>query len=74
MPQQTNNSNNLPQSQSNLNPKDFEIQPESVELRTRRKSAGRPAVKADTARPVENGTGTPKVVVPGLGGVTLVIH
>lgn len=75
MPRQTNNNNNPP-----LNPEDFEIREEgtdddtTVELQTRRKSAGRPAVKANTARPTENGSGAPKVLIPGLGGVTLVIH
>lgn len=77
MPRQTNNNNNNPP----LNPEDFEIREEgtddddtTVELQTRRKSAGRPAVKANTARPTENGSGAPKVLIPGLGGVTLVIH
>ena len=59
----------------NLNPDDFEIvEPQSTELTLKKKPAGRPAVRANTARPVENGSDTPRVVTPGLGGVTLVTH
>ena len=59
----------------NLNPDDYEIiETPSQELTLKKKPAGRPAVQANTARPVENGSSTSRVVVPGLGGVTLVIH
>ena len=59
---------NSPVVATRLNPEDYEI-PESTELTTRRKSAGKPNVKTDTARPSQS-----RVVVPGLGKVTLVIH
>ena len=52
-----------------LNPEDYEILDDTTELTTRRKSAGRPKVKTDIARVSQN-----KIVVPGLGQVTLVIH
>ena len=53
-----------------LNPEDFEIASEEVtSLSPRKKSAGKPTVKTDTARPQKK-----PVVVPGLGNVTLVIH
>jgi hypothetical protein len=44
-----------------------------TELSPRRKPAGKPEVRANTARPKSIGSGT-RVVVPGLGKVTLVIH
>jgi hypothetical protein len=53
-----------------LNPEDFELPPEeTTSLSPRKKSAGKPIVKTDTARPQKK-----PVVVPGLGNVTLVIH
>lgn len=44
-----------------------------TELSTRRKSAGRPAVSSDSVSANSIGSGN-RVVVPGLGKVTLVIH
>jgi len=53
-----------------LNPEDFEItSDEATSLSPRRKPAGKPVVKTDTARPKKN-----PVVIPGLGNVRLVIH
>jgi len=60
---------------SNLNPSDFEIVESTPKgLTPKKKPAGKPAVRANTARPTENGSSTPRVITPGLGGVTLVIH
>lgn len=60
---------------SNLNPADFEIdEPTPASLTLKKKPAGKPAVRANTARPTETGSDKPRVVTPGLGGVTLVIH
>lgn len=53
-----------------LNPEDFELpSEEAISLSTRRKPAGKPAVKTDTARPQKK-----PVIIPGLGDVRLVIH
>ena len=53
-----------------LNPEDFEIvSDEATSLSPRRKPAGKPVVKTDTAKP--NGKA---VRFPGLGKVTLVLH
>lgn len=53
-----------------LNPEDFEIPAATTtELSPRKKSAGRPKVKKDTARPTRK-----RIVTPGLGKVTLVVH
>jgi hypothetical protein len=53
-----------------LNPEDFELpSDEATSLSPRKKPAGKPIVKTDTARPQKK-----PVVVPGLGNVTLVIH
>jgi hypothetical protein len=59
----------------NLNPDDFEIieeVPTSLDLK--KKPAGKPSVRANTARPTETGSSKARIVTPGLGGVTLVIH
>jgi hypothetical protein len=53
-----------------LNPEDFELpSAEPTSLSPRRKPAGKPKVKTDTARPKKK-----RVVSPGLGKVTLVTH
>ena len=59
----------------NLNPEDYEIreEPEVKSLSPKRKPAGKPKIKSETARPKSSGSGD-RVVVPGLGKVTLVIH
>lgn len=65
----------LDSSQDNLNPSDYEvIEPQVKGLTLKKKPVGKPAVRANTARPTENGSNTPRVITPGLGGVTLVIH
>lgn len=53
-----------------LNPEDFELpRAEPTALSPRKKAAGKPKVKTDTARPKKN-----RVLTPGLGKVTLVTH
>lgn len=53
-----------------LNPEDFEIpSEETTSLSPRRRPAGKPVVKTDTARPQKK-----PVIIPGLGDVRLVIH
>jgi hypothetical protein len=53
-----------------LNPEDFELpSEETTSLSPRKKSAGKPTVKTDTASPKKS-----PVVIPGLGNVRLVIH
>lgn len=65
----------LDSSLDNLNPDDFEVIEEvPTSLNLKRKSAGKPSVRANTARPTETGSGTTRVITPGLGGVTLVTH
>ena len=69
-------SNRIPDSLlDNLNPEDYEL-PEEEQVKSlspKRKPAGKPKIKSDTARPKSSGSGD-RVVVPGLGQVTLVIH
>lgn len=73
MPSETSSaqaSKHLQSDPPHLNPEDFEIESdEATELTTRRKPAGKPKVKTDAVTPSK-----PRVVVPGLGNVTLVIH
>lgn len=53
-----------------LNPEDFELPAATpTELSLRKKPAGKPKVKTDTARPAKK-----RVMTPGLGKVTLVTH
>ena len=51
-----------------LNPEDFEL-PSTTELNPRKKPAGKPVVKTDTAKPTHKA-----VRYPGLGNVTIVVH
>ena len=70
MSPKTSNQDNLQPYQPFLPQDEREaIQELVTELSPRRKSAGKPQVKTDTARPQG-----PRIVVPGLGKVTLVIH
>jgi len=46
---------------------------EAVTLNPRRKSAGTPLVRSDTASPHASGSGD-RVTYPGLGKVTIVLH
>ncbi len=50
-----------------LNPKDFEI-PESIELTTRNKYAGKPKVRANASKPLIGSHG-PKISKPTFGVV-----
>lgn len=60
---------------NSLNPDDFEIIEEAAtSLNLKKKPAGKPSVRANTARPTETGSDKARIVTPGLGGVTLVIH
>lgn len=53
-----------------LNPEDYELpSAEPTSLSPRKKRAGKPQVKTDTARPDKK-----RVATPGLGKVTLVTH
>jgi hypothetical protein len=58
---------------SNLNNNDEAIE-EVKSLTPKRKPAGRPNVRPDTSRPTKIGGNSNRVLYPGLGGVTLVIH
>jgi hypothetical protein len=50
-----------------LNPEDFEL-PDSIELTTRKKYAGKPKVRANTSRP-QVGSHGPKISTPTFGTV-----
>lgn len=58
---------------SPLDPSDYELPPEPTKLSPRRRPAGKPAVKADTAKPTSVKPGG-RIVMPGLGKVSIVIH
>lgn len=51
-----------------------EVIEEVKSLTPKRKPAGRPNVRPDTSRPTKLGGNSTRVLYPGLGGVTLVIH
>lgn len=69
-----NNNNQLqPLELQDLNPEDYEIRNESVELQTRNKYAGKPKVRANKSRPAVGSHG-PKVNVPTFGVVRGVYH
>ena len=69
------NSNNQlqPQEPQGLNPEDYEISDESVELETINKYAGKPKVRANKSRPMVGSHG-PKVNTPTFGVVQGVYH
>jgi hypothetical protein len=77
MPRQTSNKETSPSQPSpqqepeekleGLNPEDFEV-PESIELNTRNKYAGKPKVRANAAKPMVGSHG-PKVSKPTFGVV-----
>ena len=75
MPRQTQNkgtsesltSKSLSNEETLLNPEDFEI-PESIELTTRNKYAGKPKVRANASKPLIGSHG-PKISKPTFGVV-----
>jgi hypothetical protein len=63
----------LPQEPQGLNPEDYEVADEAIELNTRNKYAGKPKVRANKSRPLVGSHG-PKITQPTFGVVTGVYH